>query len=98
MKVSKGLLLGAGWLLAKEMCDGGWKSWVPTLRTNPGRERREFMTGAIERPSSTAREPVWSGLSWGRYWEDEVLTNGWAEVLLHIDYDQSGFERRVVRC
>jgi hypothetical protein len=57
MKVSKGLLFGGEWLLAKEMWEGGWKSWVPIFRAKPGRERRELMTGAMERPPSTARDP-----------------------------------------
>lgn len=56
-KDSKGRLLGAGWLLAKDMWFFGWKSWVAIRITKPGRERRELMNGATDRPSWTARDP-----------------------------------------
>jgi hypothetical protein len=53
------------------MWDLGWKSRVASLRMK-GRARREFSTGAMARPSGTAREPFWFdeldvvGCWWGR--------------------------------
>lgn len=58
----KGWLCGSGWLDAKEIWFGGWKSFV-AIFFSKGSLRRSLIMGAIERPSVTAREPFFEGKS-----------------------------------
>ena len=59
---SNGLLSGAGWLGAKEIWFVGWKSFVATLTTNPGRDKSSLIRDAIDRPFWTAREPFYCNM------------------------------------
>jgi hypothetical protein len=47
-----------GWFEAKDMWEGGWKSFVARMR-GKGRVVRWFIGEAIVRPEGTAREPDW---------------------------------------
>lgn len=106
MDDSKGRLLGAGWLLAKEMWFWGWESWVAIRITGRGKFRRELMIGAILRPSLTARDPFYSRL----YSTEELAVSGvdmwwyakrlnwWTEILLHINHYERWNEFSLFLC
>ena len=49
------------------------------------------MSGTMERPSGTAREPCWRGVSWGGVGGGERRAHRRAKVFLEVDDD----ERRV---
>lgn len=75
MEDSKGLLCGGGWLEAKEMWSAGCMSLVATRRAH-GRVRRSLITGAMERPSVTAKLPFCTkGQRFSTHGRDEGLEN-----------------------